>query len=165
VAHRLWSQVARTIAADAVDPFQTHPPTKEPNVDFLMTHYFKTRLFNIFPYCPTLDINPVTEFYAPLIWGDAVLFPVTLLSSDHHIESINPCPGHSQFPKLMSETLQLLQERVNIGEEVRLSDETIAAVAGLAAIDVRDTAIITYPILTPSARSTNEATSACYKPK
>jgi hypothetical protein len=65
----------------------------------------------------------------------------------------------------MSETLQLLQERVNTGEEVRLSDETIAAVAGLTAIEVRDTAIITYPILTPSARSTNEATSACYKPK
>ena len=98
---------------------------------------FNTCLFNLFPYYPTAEINPVAEFYAPLIWADAVLFHVTLLTSVQHLESIKPSPGPSHLPRLMSEALRLLQERVNGGSEARLSDETLASVAGLAAVEVR----------------------------
>ena len=81
-------------------------------------------------------INPVTEFYAPLIWTDTVLFNVTLQLSSFHMEKIQ---SQSRCPlptRLMAECLRLLQARVNEPPERAVSDETIAAVAGLAALEV-----------------------------
>jgi len=97
---------------------------------------FKSCVFNMFPYYPTADINPVTEYFAPLVWTDTVLFHVALQLSAYHWEKITAARDNSQSSKLMTECLKLLQARVHCSPEISLSDETVAAVAGLAAIEV-----------------------------
>lgn len=97
---------------------------------------FKSCVFNMFPYYPSADINPVTEYFAPLVWTDTVLFHVALQLSAYHLEKITVARDNSQSSRLMTECLKLLQARVHCSPEISLSDETIAAVAGLAAIEV-----------------------------
>lgn len=89
----------------------------------------------MFPYYPTADINPVTEYYAPLVWRDTVLFHVALQLSACHLEKIGMTSDTELSSHLMKECLRLLQDRIRCPSD-SLCDETFAAVAGLAAVDV-----------------------------
>ena len=98
---------------------------------------FSTCVFNMFPFYPAPGKNPQTEYYAPIIYSDAVLFHVTLQLSALHLEKTNP-KGDRQSKRLMGECLRLLRERVQelSNSDLAVSDQTISAVAGLAAIEV-----------------------------
>lgn len=95
----------------------------------------------MFPYYPTADINPVTEYFAPLVWTDEVLFHVALQLSAYHLEKVGAASGNLHSSRLMTECLHLLQDRVRSPPDLSLSDETVAAVAGLAAVEVRVTGV------------------------
>lgn len=92
----------------------------------------------MFPWYPSVDKNPQTEYYAPMVYSDPVLFHVTLQLSALHLEKLEAKKNLRQSKQLMAECLRLLRERIEnssvSGEAV--SDQTISAVAGLAAIEV-----------------------------
>ena len=149
--------VPKLIDPQLLDPFQTHPPTSEDNVDLLMKHCkcgrvttarqggnkrltipdFSTCVFNMFPFYPAPGKNPQTEYYAPIIYGDAVLFHVTLQLSALHLEKAHDKSDVRQSKRLMAECIRLLRERVQDSSDsgIAVSDETISAVARLAAIE------------------------------
>ncbi|KAI9690623.1 MAG: hypothetical protein M1820_009980 [Bogoriella megaspora] len=89
----------------------------------------------MFPYYPAPGKNPQTEFYAPLIWTDPVLFHVTLQLSAFRLERLYPRRGSSQSHRLHTESLRLLRERFEGSPGTSACDQTISAVAGLAAIE------------------------------
>lgn len=127
------------IDPELLDPFQTYPPTTESDiaVNSLLKHYFSTCVFNMFPFYPAPGKNPQTEYYAPIIYSDAVLFHVTLQLSAVHLEKSQNQSG-LRSRRLMTECIRLLRERVENGSDSgdAVSDQTISAVAGLAAIEV-----------------------------
>ena len=97
---------------------------------------FSSHIFNIFPYYPTPLINPVLEYFAPLITKDTVLFHVTLLSSAFRLERRFPPKERLRYRRLFKVSIELLQNRINEPFPNCVSDETLAAVAGLAIIEV-----------------------------
>ncbi|KAF2100214.1 hypothetical protein NA57DRAFT_54312 [Rhizodiscina lignyota] len=129
--------VPKFIDPELLDPFQTHPPTSENNADYLLKHYFSTCVFNMFPFYPAPGKNPQTEYYAPIIYSDEVLYHVTLQLSAIHLEKSHAKTDVRQSKRLMSECIRLLRERVQHSSDsgVAVSDQTISAVAGLAAIE------------------------------
>ena len=92
----------------------------------------------MFPYYPAPGVNPVIEFYAPLIWMDEVLFHATLQLSGYSLKKLQPLAPVTGCSNFLPETLRLLQERVDEQSERAISNETIAAVAGLAALEVSE---------------------------
>ncbi|KAI9658306.1 MAG: hypothetical protein M1821_002439 [Bathelium mastoideum] len=99
-----------------------------------MKHYFTSLVFNMFPYYPAPGKNPQTEYYAPLVWTDPVLFNVTLQLSAFHLEKLHG-RGYEHSSRLQAESIRLLRERVEDHPETCAHDQTISAVAGLAAIE------------------------------
>lgn len=91
----------------------------------------------MFPFIPTSGINPVAEFYIPLVWRDKLLFHVSLLLSAHRLERLDPTIPERRTIRLARECMRMLKERVSGPLENGISDETLSAVAGLAAIEVR----------------------------
>lgn len=92
----------------------------------------------MFPWYPSPGKNPQTEYYAPIVYSDPVLYHVTLQLSALHLEKVEDRRDLRQSKQLMAECLRLLRGRIehasSSGEAV--SDQTISAVAGLAAIEV-----------------------------
>lgn len=92
-------------------------------------------VFKYFPWQPPSETNPTIKYYVPLILGDAVLFHAILqlsylrLNNDTKIAELAIQEG-----KLMGKTISLLRKRIEV--EASVSDQTIAAVANLAAIEV-----------------------------
>jgi hypothetical protein len=160
-----------SISPELLDPFRTHPTAHhiDVNVDQLMKHCrscceikltqhpltylvdFSALVFNMFPFYPSPGKNPQTEYYAPIIYSDDVLFHVTLQLSAQHMEKVQRRSDlHSR--SLMTECIRLLRERIERSNEtaVAVSDQTISAVAGLAAIEVSANHIV-YTSYTDSA--------------
>lgn len=92
----------------------------------------------MFPFYPAPGKNPQTEYYAPIIYSDSVLFHVTLQLSALHLEKAHSKGDVRQSKRLMGDCIRLLRERVQESSDsgVAVSDQTISAVAGLAAIEV-----------------------------
>ncbi|KAL9066788.1 MAG: hypothetical protein Q9157_007027, partial [Trypethelium eluteriae] len=133
-ASRSQFLASSSIGDERLDPFETHPPSQEVDVDHLMKHYFSSLVFNMFPYYPSPGKNPQTEYYAPLIWTDPILFNVTLQLSAFHLEKLYG-RGNEQSTRLQAESIRLLRERVENNPETCSCDQTISAVAGLTAIE------------------------------
>jgi hypothetical protein len=146
-----------SINPELLDPFRTHPIIHDDDVDVdrLMKHCmpytevsfahdllifvvdFSALVFNMFPFYPSPGKNPQTEYYAPIIYSDDVLFHVTLQLSALHMEKVQRRTDlHSK--SLMTKCIRLLRERIEKSHEsaVAVSDQTISAVAGLAGIEV-----------------------------
>ena len=81
-------------------------------------------------------MNPVLEFFAPLITKDTVLFHVTLLISAFRLEQHLPPKERVRCIRLSKICMDLIQDRINEPFPICVSDETLAAVAGLAIIEV-----------------------------
>jgi hypothetical protein len=105
---------------------------------------FSTCVFNMFPFYPVPGKNPQTKYYAPIIYTDAVLFHVTLQLAAMHLEKVQGRKDVRQSKALMVECIRLLRERVEESScsLVAVSDQTISAVAGLAAIEVFTSAFL-----------------------
>ncbi|KIY02313.1 uncharacterized protein Z520_02451 [Fonsecaea multimorphosa CBS 102226] len=117
------------------DPFTQHPPSVEPDIDLLMGTYFSSHIFNVFPYYPTPTLNPVLEFFAPLITKDTALFHVTLLVSAFRLEQHLPPKERVRCIRLSKICMDLIQNRINEPFPDCVSDGTLAAVAGVAVIE------------------------------
>ena len=81
-------------------------------------------------------MNPISEFFVPLIWKDAVLLHVTMLLSSVELDDSGLLKAESRSQRLGTECISLLQQRVDSASEQCISDETLGSVAGLAAIQV-----------------------------
>ncbi|EXJ59498.1 uncharacterized protein A1O5_12123 [Cladophialophora psammophila CBS 110553] len=121
--------------SSAFDPFTQHPPSLEPDINLLMGTYFSSHIFNVFPYYPTPTLNPVVEFFAPLITKDTALFHVTLLVSAFRLEQHLPPKERVRCIRLSKICMALIQNRINEPFPDCVSDETLAAVAGIAVIE------------------------------
>lgn len=99
---------------------------------------FSTCIFNMFPWYPAPGKNPQTKYYAPLIYSDPLLFHVTLQLSALHLEKVESRRSFQQSKQLMAECLRLLRQRIETPDVFGMtySDQTLSAVAGLAAIEV-----------------------------
>ncbi|KIW81370.1 hypothetical protein Z517_04395 [Fonsecaea pedrosoi CBS 271.37] len=117
------------------DPFTQHPPSLEPDISLLMGTYFSSHIFNVFPYYPTPTLNPVLEFFAPLITKDTTLFHVTLLVSAFRLEQHLPPKERVRCIRLSKICMDLIQNRINEPFPGCVSDETLAAVAGVAVVE------------------------------
>jgi hypothetical protein len=96
-----------------------------------------TGLYQSFPWQPASDTNPTTAFFVPLVWRDEVLFHATLQFSAIRMDSeiVKSCGVNTTL--LSAECIRLLRDRVENSEEGGgLKDETISAVATLAAVEV-----------------------------
>ncbi|OCT50089.1 hypothetical protein CLCR_07346 [Cladophialophora carrionii] len=157
------------------DPFTQHPPSVEPDISLLMgtcqftpvrqgrerapTDYvadFSSHIFNVFPYYPTPTFNPVLEFFAPLITKDTVLFHVTLLISAFRMEQHLPPNERVRCIRLSKMCMDLIQNRINEPFPICVSDETLAAVAGLAVIEVRPIVFLPFRCWTLTATLKHE---------
>lgn len=98
---------------------------------------FTKQIFNILPYYPTRQSNPIIEYFVPLIWKDSVLFHVTLLLSAFELEKETSPKQQHRTRRLARRCLSLLQDRVNASGPDCVADETLSAIAGLAAVEVR----------------------------
>jgi hypothetical protein len=78
----------------------------------------------------------MTAFFVPLVWRDEVLFHATLHLSAMRVESdvLRNCGVNIAL--LSAECIRLLRDRVEKSGGNGLSDETISAVATLAAVEV-----------------------------
>lgn len=130
----------RSLRAELLDPFQTYPESRVQGVDVLMKYYLKTAVYKVFPWNPALENNPTTTYYVPLVWNDQVLFHATLQLSamrlSKHRISQNVKLDSDTKMQLETECIRLLRDRVenqDLGKGV--SDQTISAVATLAAIE------------------------------
>ncbi|OAL39775.1 hypothetical protein AYO20_00687 [Fonsecaea nubica] len=117
------------------DPFTQYPPSLEPDINLLMGTYFSSHIFNVFPYYPTPTLNPVLEFFAPLITKDTTLFHVTLLVSAFRLEQHLPPKERVRCIRLSKICMDLIQNRINEPFPGCVSDETLAAVAGVAVVE------------------------------
>ncbi|ORY02260.1 hypothetical protein BCR34DRAFT_84241 [Clohesyomyces aquaticus] len=93
---------------------------------------FQTTVYTTFPFYPSPSIDPQAEFYAPLIYTDALLYYVTLQLSAMHLENLSQSTRKLVSKRLMGECLILLRERV---ERCTVSDETLAGVTGLIGVE------------------------------
>ena len=78
----------------------------------------------------------MVQLWWPFVRTDDVLFHVTLLLSSLSLERLK---GHSTTPhtkQLLAECIRLLSQRVE-DPVLGISDQTVVAVANLAAIEVR----------------------------
>ncbi|OQV00918.1 Fungal specific transcription factor domain-containing protein [Cladophialophora immunda] len=117
------------------DPFTQHPPSLEPDINLLMGTYFSSHIFNVFPYYPTPTLNPVLEFFAPLVTKDVALFHVTLLVSAFRLEQHLSPRERVRCIRLSKICMDLIQNRINEPFPDCVSDETLAAVAGVAVVE------------------------------
>lgn len=76
--------------------------------------------------------------YLSMIYNDPVLFHVTLQLSALHLEKISTRRDLRQTKGAMSHCLRLLRMRIEASTTSRepVADQTVSAVAGLAAIEV-----------------------------
>lgn len=79
----------------------------------------------------------MTEFYLPLIWSDPLLFNVSVLLAAFRHEQNDPTITERRSARLAKECMRLLKERILQPLNESVSDETLSAVAGLAAVEVR----------------------------
>jgi hypothetical protein len=95
-------------------------------------------VYTCFPWQPASETNPITTYYVPLVWNDIVLFHATLQLSAMRLQSHQAKIAGLNPHQLSAECIRLLRDRVE-NEELQLgiSDQTISAVATLAAIEVR----------------------------
>ena len=70
------------------------------------------------------------------IWTDTVLFHVTLLLSAFELEKRASRKDQLRSKRLTRECISLLQDRVNSSGPDCTSNETLSAIAGLAAVEV-----------------------------
>ncbi|OAP56274.1 hypothetical protein AYL99_09453 [Fonsecaea erecta] len=129
------SLVLAGTGSSTFDPFTQHPPSLEPDINLLMGTYFSSHIFNVFPYYPTPTLNPVLEFFAPLITKDTALFHVTLLVSAFWLEHHLPPKERVRCIRLSKICMDLIQKKINEPFPDCVSDETLAAVAGVAVIE------------------------------
>ncbi|PMD31383.1 hypothetical protein L207DRAFT_641097, partial [Hyaloscypha variabilis F] len=125
-----------SLSAELLDPFRTHPETRVAGINVLLKHYLGTGLYQSFPWQPASDTNPTTAFFVPLVWRDEVLFHATLQFSAIRMDSeiVKSCGVNTTL--LSAECIRLLRDRVENSEEGGgLKDETISAVATLAAVE------------------------------
>ncbi|KAE9381979.1 hypothetical protein N431DRAFT_393715 [Stipitochalara longipes BDJ] len=125
-----------SLSAELLDPFRTHPETRVPGINVLLKHYLGTAVYKSFPWQPASDTNPTTAFFVPLVWRDEVLFHATLQFSAARMDSeiVKNCGVNTAL--LSAECIRLLRDRVENSEEGGgLKDETISAVATLAAVE------------------------------
>jgi hypothetical protein len=140
-----------------LDPFETHPESRVEGLDVLMRHCrflqclpkaripvlltneldLKTVVYESFPWQPASETNPTTTYFVPLVWSDSVLFHATLqltvLRLRNRVQRKTVNSG-----LLAAECIRLLRDRVeNSAPENGVSDQTITAVATLAAVEVR----------------------------
>jgi len=96
-------------------------------------------VYKCFPWQPASETNPTTAFFVPLVWRDEVLFHAMLQFSAVRMESeiIRKCGINTTL--LSAECIRLLRDRVENSDlegGSGLKDETISAVATLAAVEV-----------------------------
>lgn len=90
----------------------------------------------MFPFMPIAGVNPVAEFYIPLVWSDGLLFHVTLLLSAYRLQRLDATNSDGRVVRLALQCMKMLKDRVSGPLNDGVSDETLSAVAGLAAIEV-----------------------------
>jgi hypothetical protein len=95
-------------------------------------------VYSCFPWQPASETNPITICYVLLVWNDIVLFHATLQPNATRLQTLWSQISGLNLHQLPAERIRLLRDRVGT-EELLLgvSDQTISAVAALAAIEVR----------------------------
>ena len=94
-------------------------------------------VYTCFPWQPASETNPITTYYVPLVWNDIVLFHATLQLSAMRLQTLQSQISGLNLHQLSAECIRLLRDRVENEElQLRVSDQTISAVATLAAIEV-----------------------------
>lgn len=97
-----------------------------------------TCVFNMFPWTPDAEMSTPHQEYAHFVYSDPILYHVTLQLGAIQLEKEKHQKGLRQSKQLMAECLRMLRERIahftETGEAV--DDQTICAVASLAAIEV-----------------------------
>lgn len=152
------SSLPQSIDGQLLDPFLMHPPSVVKGVDFLMKYCkspqprntnkhktnprldLQTAVYQSFPWQPPSVTNPTTTYFVPLMLNDTVLFHAILRLSYTRLQAqcFKLRDEVSGF-QLMGETVRLLRERVegeNDDPGIGVSDQTISAVATLAAVEV-----------------------------
>jgi hypothetical protein len=84
----------------------------------------------------TKETSPFARSWWPLVQADAFLYHVTLQASAFELEWLRGIPNTYHSEIYASECIRLLRNRVDHSVS-GVSDQTIAAVATLAAIEVR----------------------------
>lgn len=98
----------------------------------------RNAVYECFPWQPASSTNPTTNFYVPLVWGDTVLFHAALQLSAMRFQKARMHNESINIKHISGECIRLLRGRVeSFGSTTGVSDETISAVATLAAIEVR----------------------------
>jgi hypothetical protein len=150
----------RSISDELLDPFMTYPPTTELGADALLKYCkissvcplnvpanlslssdsiladFTTAVYRTFPWQAPSNINPTITYYTPLIYTDRVLFHTILQHAAVQLEILGHTGARTLSQRLMGDCLRLLQERIRDPDHA-VSNETLAAVANLAAIEVK----------------------------
>ncbi|TVY52381.1 Sterol uptake control protein 2 [Lachnellula cervina] len=125
----------KSVAAERMDPFETYPESHVAGVDVLMKYYLHNAVYECFPWQPASDTNPTTKFYVPVVWRDRVLFHAALQLSAMRLQKSQ---AHSDIDsrQISGECIRLLRDRIESSNNItQVSDETISAVATLAAIE------------------------------
>jgi hypothetical protein len=96
-------------------------------------------VYKCFPWQPASKTNPTTAFFVPLVWRDEVLFHAILQFSAARMENeiLKQCGINTAL--LSVKCIRLLRDRVENSDTeggAGLKDETISAVATLAAVEV-----------------------------
>ncbi|PQE30907.1 C6 zinc finger domain-containing protein [Rutstroemia sp. NJR-2017a WRK4] len=120
------------LSAEMIDPFETYPETNVKEVDIFIKYYLQNAVYTCFPWQPKSETNPTTNFFVPIIWGDTLLFHTILQFSAMRLEK-QQGQRRAATIELGRECIRLLKTRVE--KEVVVSDQTISAVAMLAAIE------------------------------
>lgn len=128
--------------------FFPHPPPFQPVVfvacerddDLLTADIHKPDLssavYKTFPWQPACSTNPTTTYVVPLVLQDTVLFHAVLAFSALRLRREKARSLGVNLRVLDSECIRLLRERVESGDAIGISDQTISAVATLAAVEV-----------------------------
>ena len=97
---------------------------------------------NCLPVDKGQDTNPMRTIWIPSIIGDPVLFQATTSFAAVHLDILE---GHQSRPRALAqkcETIDMVNRRLQSPEDA-ITDSTIGAVAMLAAMEVKATALRT----------------------
>ncbi|EPE27424.1 Zn2/Cys6 DNA-binding protein [Glarea lozoyensis ATCC 20868] len=125
--------ISPIIDAGSLDPFQTYPNGRVSGLDDLMKHYLSLTVYKSFPWQPASTTNPTCAYYIPLVLNDVVLFHATLQLATFRLEAHSM--QRSNVVHLRAECVRLLRDRIENAHHDALSDETLGAVATMAAVE------------------------------
>ncbi|KAH8597086.1 fungal-specific transcription factor domain-containing protein [Bisporella sp. PMI_857] len=117
-----------------LDPFNIHVKSDLPGADKLLHHYLTAVVRKCVPVGYTPATNPLAVAWWPLVQHDPFLHHVMLQIAAVNLEWAQQKPNHHNSSLYTTVSLELLKARLKDNTKAT-SDETIAAIACLAALE------------------------------